>query len=54
MLNMGDDSLMKMSKNKKYVDDSKVSEHYAIVPTGKVDISKLSKERENVFSSMQK
>lgn len=46
-----DDSLiLKMSKNKKYVDDSKVSDHYAIVPTGeKVDISKLSKEEKNVF-----
>ena len=46
-----DDTLINsLANNKKYVDDKKVSDHYAIIPTGeKVDINKLSKEEQNVF-----
>lgn len=48
-------AITKMSKNKKYVDDKKVSDHYAIVPTGeKVDLTKLSKEERNVFETVCK
>ena len=44
------DSISKASKNKKYVDDSKVTDHHAIIPTQqKIDISKLSLEEKNIY-----
>lgn len=50
-----DSAISAMAKNKKYVDDTKVSDHYAIVPTGeKVDFSKLTKEEQNVFITVCK
>ncbi|WCK57734.1 DNA topoisomerase (plasmid) [Aneurinibacillus sp. Ricciae_BoGa-3] len=43
--------LASVAKNKKYVDNSKVSDHYAIIPTGvSVDLSKLSAKEQNIFS----
>lgn len=39
-----------VAKNKKYVDDSKVSDHYAIVPTGStVNIKTLSQREQDVL-----
>jgi DNA topoisomerase III len=43
--------LNSVAKNKKYVDDSKVTDHYAIIPTGvSVDLSKLSDKEKNIFT----
>jgi len=45
--------MQKTSKNKSYVDDKKVSDHYAITPTGVVpDFSKLTEEERNVFDTV--
>lgn len=42
--------IAKASANKKYVDDAKVTDHYAIIPTGNIpDFSKLSTEELNVY-----
>ncbi|PLS19703.1 type IA DNA topoisomerase [Bacillus sp. M6-12] len=42
--------LTSVSGNKKYVDDKKVTDHYAIIPTGvSVDLSKLSVKEKNIF-----
>lgn len=48
---MGDTSILDaIVKNKKYVDDSKVTDHFAILPTGEdVDLSKLSTKEQNIF-----
>ncbi|WPS85469.1 DNA topoisomerase (plasmid) [Brevibacillus halotolerans] len=44
-----------VAKNKKYVDDRKVTDHYAIIPTGlSVDLSKLSTKEQNVFMLVAK
>lgn len=44
-----------VSKNKKYVDDSKVTDHYAIIPTGlSVDLSKLPTKEQNIFMLVAK
>ncbi|MBP1308751.1 DNA topoisomerase-3 [Paenibacillus sp. 1182] len=41
--------------NKKYVDDSKVTDHYAIIPTGlSVDFSKLSTSEQNIYMLVSK
>ena len=43
-------SIIDMADNKKYVDDKKVSDHYAIVPTGdKVNFNSLSKDEQNIL-----
>lgn len=39
----------KIGSMKKYVDDSKVTDHYAIIPTGEGDESKLSDLEKNVY-----
>ena len=45
----------KTARNKKYVDDSKVSDHYAIIPTGKpVDFNRLSKRQQQIMSLVAK
>lgn len=42
--------IQKSSKSKKYVDDTKVTDHYAIIPTGKIpDFTGLSQEESNVY-----
>lgn len=42
--------LASVSGNKKYVDDKKVTDHNAIIPTGvSVDLSKLSIKEKNIF-----
>lgn len=47
--------LASVSKNKKYVDDKKVTDHYAIIPTGvQVDLSKLSAKEQNIFKLVSK
>lgn len=47
--------LSKTASNKKYVDDKKVSDHYAITPTGVTpDFGKLSKEEQNVYLTVAK
>lgn len=54
---IGNDSalLSKMVNNKNYVDDSKVSSHYAIVPTGqKVDVTKLNTKELNILQLVAK
>lgn len=39
-----------VSNNKKYIDDSKVTDHYAIIPTEqKLDINNLSTEEKNIY-----
>lgn len=45
------DSCSQILKKKKYVDDTKVTDHYAIIPTGygKTNIDSLSKIEEKVF-----
>jgi DNA topoisomerase-3 len=44
-----------VAKNKKYVDNSKVTDHYAIIPTGLgVDLSKLSTKEKNIFMIVAK
>lgn len=49
---MNNPTLMnEVAKNKKYVDDKKVSDHYAIIPTGvTVDVSNLSEKERNIFT----
>lgn len=43
------------AKNKKYVDDKKVSDHYAITPTGVTpDLGKLTKDEQNVYMTVAK
>lgn len=45
----------KTANNKKYVDDSKVSDHYAIIPTGRnVDYSRLSKRQQQIMGLVAK
>lgn len=53
---MGNSStLTSVSKNKKYVDDKKVTDHYAIIPTGvHVDLSKLNTKEQNIFKLVSK
>lgn len=47
--------LSKVSKDKKYVDDKKVTDHYAIIPTGvSVDLSKLTTKQRNLFTLVAK
>lgn len=47
--------LAAVGKNKKYVNDKKVSDHYAITPTGIVpDMSKLTKDEVNVYTTVAK
>lgn len=42
--------IINLSKNKKYVDDSKVSAHTAIITTGaKVNYSRLTEQQKNIF-----
>lgn len=42
--------LKKMVSNKSYVNDSKVSDHYAIIPTGATpDFSKLTQDEKNIY-----
>lgn len=42
--------IAKASGSKKYVDDTKVTDHYAIIPTGTMpDFSKLSPEENNIY-----
>lgn len=42
--------LQSIGKNKKYVDNSKVTDHNAIIPTGEaVDLNKLSDRERNIF-----
>lgn len=41
------------AKNKKYVNDKKVSDHYAITPTGMIpDLGKLTKDEVNVYMTV--
>jgi len=43
--------IQKTASNKKYVDDKKVTDHYAIIPTGlTVDMSKLTTKEQNIFT----
>lgn len=51
---MSDSTLLaKVGKNKKYVNDAKVTDHYAITPTGVVpDLGKLTKEEVNVYMTV--
>lgn len=53
---LGDKSrLASVGKNKKYVDDAKVSDHYAITPTGVVpNLGKLTDEEVNVYTLVAK
>ncbi len=45
----------KTANNKKYVDDNKVSDHYAIIPTGRsVDYSRLTKQQQQIMSLVSK
>lgn len=45
--------LARMTKNKKYVNDKKVSDHYAITPTGTIpDLGKLTKDEVNVYMTV--
>lgn len=47
--------LTEVANNKKYVDDSKVSDHFAITPTGMVaDLSKLSNDEVNMYTLIAK
>lgn len=47
--------LAKVLSSKKYVNDSKVSDHPALIPTGVIpDFSSLSKEEKNIFSLVLK
>lgn len=42
--------ITKASSSKKYVDDSKVTDHYAIIPTGNIpDLNKLSQQEKNIY-----
>lgn len=53
---MNDTALLtKMVGNKSYVDDKKVSDHYAITPTGATpNFSKLTKDEQNVYDTVAK
>ena len=47
--------LKSVASNKDYVDDSKVSDHYAITPTGNTaDLSKLSIDEGNIYTLVAK
>lgn len=47
------DLIRRVARNKAYVDDNKVSDHYAIVPTGVVpDLNKLTPEEVNVYDTV--
>ncbi len=47
--------MRKTAQNKKYVDDKKVTDHYAIIPTGKrVDYQKLTKRQQQIMSLVAK
>lgn len=47
--------LNKVAKDKKYVDDKKVTDHYAIIPTGvSVDLAKLTTKQRNLFTLVAK
>lgn len=44
-----------VAKNKMYVDDKKVSDHFAITPTGAVpDFSKLTQDEKNIYETVAK
>jgi DNA topoisomerase-3 len=44
---------LSVAKNKKYVNDKKVTDHYAITPTGLTpDFGKLTKDEENVYMTV--
>lgn len=46
-----DKNIKKTLKNKRYVDDSKVSDHYAIIPTEvKPNINNLTEKERNIYS----
>lgn len=51
---LNDTTLIRQTaQNKRYVDDQKVSDHYAIIPTGVIpDFSKLSLEERNVYETV--
>lgn len=53
---MNDNSKLEtVAKNKKYVNDKKVSDHYAITPTGLTpDLSKLSLKEVNIYTLVAK
>ena len=47
--------LTAVANNKSYVDNSKVTDHYAITPTGKVaDLSKLTDDEVNIYTLVAK
>lgn len=47
--------LSDVAKNKKYVNDKKVTDHYAIIPTGVKPVwAKLSKPEQNIFTLVAK
>lgn len=47
--------LHKTANNKSYVDDKKVSDHYAITPTGAVpDFAKLTQDEKNIYETVAK
>ena len=47
--------LQQVANNKSYVDDKKVSDHYAITPTGIVpDFSKLTQDERNIYELVAK
>ncbi|HAX71968.1 MAG TPA: type IA DNA topoisomerase [Firmicutes bacterium] len=48
-------TISKTAKNKKYVDDKKVSDHYAIIPTGRsVDYTRLTKRQQQIMGLVAK
>ena len=50
-----DDRLSKVGNNKNYVDNSKVTDHYAITPTGNTaDLSILSMDEGNIYTLIAK
>lgn len=47
--------LSSVANNKSYVDDKKVTDHYAITPTGNIaDLSKLSTDEDNIYTIIAK
>ena len=47
--------LSNVANDKRYVDNSKVTDHYAITPTGKIaDLSKLSDDEVNIYTLVAK
>ena len=49
------DRLKAVANNKSYVDNSKVTDHYAITPTGKIaDLSKLTNDEVNIYTLVAK